>query len=142
MLAELIDARARRQEPQSRRGGLACTPTLARVGLARPPIPRRGLARGQSVRGGALAPPCASHGDRARPTALPGLPPAGRRRRVVNAFRETFGGMRARGLSVAVACLLLQACSGSGSDASRAGGPAEWSGSKPAVAGPPDSGRR
>jgi len=77
-LAEVIDAGARRRQPRSRRGWLACTPTLARVGLA----------RGQSMRGGALAPPCASHGDTSRHAALPGLPLAGRRRCAVTLYRE------------------------------------------------------
>jgi len=39
------------------------------------------------VLGGALVPSCASHGDTAHHTALPGLPSAGRPRRVVTAFR-------------------------------------------------------
>ena len=37
----------------------------------------RGLGRGQSIRDRALAPPCASHGDTARHTALAEPPPSG-----------------------------------------------------------------
>jgi hypothetical protein len=57
-----------------RRAGLACTPTLVRAGLARAPIPETGLARGPSIVGGALAPPCTSHGDTARPERRPSPP--------------------------------------------------------------------
>jgi hypothetical protein len=73
-LAEYLDRPARVREPQSRRRWLACTPRLARPRLARPPIPQRGLGRGLSIVRSALVPACASHGDTARQTALPGPP--------------------------------------------------------------------
>jgi len=69
--ARLINsARPGARGPRSRRRWLACTPSLARAGLARPPIPQRGLGPVQSAQRCALAPPCASHGDTARHTAL------------------------------------------------------------------------
>jgi hypothetical protein len=77
ILAELGDGRARARGGQSHRRWLAPTPALARAGLARPPIPQRGLGRGQSARDRALAPPGAEQRDTARHTALLASPRSG-----------------------------------------------------------------
>ena len=70
-------------------GWLACTPSLARAGLRATPHPPPGAARGQPTRGGALAPPCASRGDTARQTVLPGPPRSGLAPIAVAVVRET-----------------------------------------------------
>ena len=53
------------------RPSLAC---ITRAGLARPPIPLRGLGRGLSVVRGSLAPPTATVGGTARERARPRHP--------------------------------------------------------------------
>ena len=51
--------------------------------------PPPGAARGQPTCGGALAPPCASRGDTARQTVLPGPARSGRAPIAVDVFHET-----------------------------------------------------
>jgi len=87
--AEYANARARGAKAPVAPGWLACTPSLARAGLRATPHPPPGAARGQPTRGGALAPPCASRGDTARQTVLPGPPRSGLAPIAVDVFHET-----------------------------------------------------
>jgi hypothetical protein len=62
---------------------------VARSGGTRAtPHPPEGVARGQPIRGGALVPTCASHGDDGSPYGAPPAPGAPGPRGVGSVFRE------------------------------------------------------